>query len=183
MSELDLLARQVGTTSRTLRRALKQGTLRGTRVSPRKLKMSAAEKDYVLRRWKLLAQLRAALRTEPSIRFALLFGSAARGEDTQASDLDVLVETRDDALTRQLDLELRLEAQLERTVDLLYLADAEGNSLLLAEALHDGRVLIDREGQWEERRQLAPRLERRARSQARRRGREALAGIDALLAR
>lgn len=183
MSELDLLARQVGTSSRTLRRAFEQGTLRGTRPSTRRLKLSAAERDFVLRRWGLLASLRAALRTEPNVRFALLFGSTARGEDAEDSDIDLLVELRDASLVRRIDLELRLEEQLGRRVDVLTLADAESSPLLLAEALSDGRVLVDREHRWGELRPQVPQLERRARSQTRRRSRKALAGIEELLAR
>lgn len=183
MSELDLLARQVGTTSRTLRRALEQGALRGTRVSPRKLKLSATEKDYVLRRWKLLARLRSALRTEPNVRFALLFGSAARGEETEASDLDLLVELHDDSWARQVDLELRLEEQLGRSVDTVSLAEAGSNPLLLGDALREGRVLVDRAGRWADLKPQVARLERQARLRARRDKREALAGIEALLAR
>ncbi len=182
MSELDLLAQQVEASARTLRRAVDEGTLRGERPSPRRLKLSAAEKDYVLGRWHLLARLRAALRTEPNVRFALLFGSTARGEDTEASDIDLLVEMRDFSLVRLIDLELKLEALLGRNVDLLSLADVEGNPLLFAEALREGRVIVDRVDRWAELHSQTARSRRRARDQARRRGRRAVAGIEGLLA-
>jgi predicted nucleotidyltransferase len=181
MSELDLLARQVGASARTLRRAVDEGMLRGERSSPRRLKLSAAEKDYVLGRWPLLARLRAALRTEPNVRFALLFGSTARGEDTETSDVDLLVETRDVSLVRLIDLELKLEALLGRNVDLLSLAEVESNPLLFGEALREGRVIVDREDRWAGLHSRAARSERRARDQARRRSRRAVAGIEALL--
>ena len=182
MSELDFLAQQVGASSRTLRRAVNEGTLRGERISPRQLKLSAAEKDYVIRRWHLLAQLRAALRTEPSVRLAVLFGSSARGDDTGASDLDLMVELRDASLARTVDLELKLERLLGRKVDLLPLAEAESNPLLFAEALREGRVIVDRGEGWSDLRSQAARSEPRIGAQARRRSRRAVAGIEELLA-
>lgn len=181
MSELDLLAQQAGVSTRTLRRAVGEGTLRGERSSPRRLKLPAAEKDYVLRRWSLLARLRAALRTEPNVRFALLFGSTARGEDSETSDLDLLVDLRDFSLVRLVDLELKLEPLLGRNVDLLSLTEAESNPLLFAEALREGRVIVDREERWTELHSRTARSERRARDQGRSRGRRAVAGIEGLL--
>lgn len=129
----------------------------------------------------MLARLRTALRTEPNVRFALLFGSAARGEDSAASDLDLLVELRDPSPLRLIDLELRMEALLGRTVDAISLADAEGNPLLLAEALDEGRVIVDREDRWAALRPRVAQLKRRARDEDRRRGRRALAGIRELV--
>jgi predicted nucleotidyltransferase len=180
MNDLTQLAERVDASERTLRRAVAAGTLRGERSSPRRLKLSAAERDYVLRRWHLLAQLRAALRTEPNVRFALLFGSGARGEDTATSDIDLVVEMRRDSLADLIDLELKLGALLGRDVDLLSLADVEANSLLFAEAFSEGRVIVDREGRWPELRSRAPDSRRRARNQARARGQRALAGIEEL---
>jgi predicted nucleotidyltransferase len=182
MSELDLLARQVGASARTLRRAVNEGTLRGERSSPRRLKLSAAEKDYALRRWHLIARLRAALRTEPNVRFALLFGSTARGEDTDASDVDLLVEMREPSLVRLIDLELKLEGLLGRRVDLLPLHEVEGNPLLFVESLGEGRVIVDRDDRRPELRSRAARANHRSRAQARRRSNQAIAGVEELLA-
>jgi predicted nucleotidyltransferase len=119
--------------------------------------------------------------TEPNVRFALLFGSTARGEDTEASDVDLVVEMRDSSLVRHVDLELKLEPLLERTVDLVSLAEVESTPLLLAEALREGRVIVDREDRWTELHSRTPQSERRARDQARRRARQAVAGIEGLL--
>jgi predicted nucleotidyltransferase len=182
MTELELLASQIGTNERTLRRALNQGTLRAERPTPRKVQISAAEKRYLRRSWKLLAALRAALRTEQNVRFALLFGSAARGEDTAASDIDLLVEMRDPSLALITDLEAKLEALLDRRVDVLALDDARGNDRLLAQALVEGRVLVDRENRWPQLRDEANALQRRAREDTRRARRRALEGIDRMLA-
>lgn len=60
MNELVSLADEVGVSERTLRRAVNEGTLRGNRISPRKLRLSVAEKEYIRGHWGLLAQLREA---------------------------------------------------------------------------------------------------------------------------
>lgn len=181
MNELALLAKQVDASERTLRRAVNEGTLRGRRVSPRRLKLSAAEKDYVLRRWGLLMQLRQALRTEPNVRLAVLFGSTARGEDSEQSDLDLLVEMRDASLVRLADLELKLERLVGREVGLISLEDAESNPLLLADAAREGRVIVDRDERWPSFSAKVDDFQRRSQADYKSRKRRALAGIDRLV--
>lgn len=182
MTELGQLARQVGASERTLRRAVDDGCLRGTRRSPRRLELTAREKDYILRRWKLLAGLRQALRTEQNVRFALLFGSAARGDDSEKSDIDLVVEMRDSSLVRIVDLELKLEALLERRVDVTTLEDAGSNPALLAAVVEDGRAIVDREDRWAGLSSETEAIERRAQRHLSERKRRAMAGIDRLLA-
>jgi predicted nucleotidyltransferase len=182
MTELEILAAHVGANERTLRRAVNQGTVRAERPTPRRLDISAAERQYVRRSWPLLAELRAALRTEQNVRFALLFGSAARGEDTAHSDVDLLVEMRDPSLERTVDLGAKLEARLARRVDIVTRKEAESSPQLLADAASDGRVLVDREARWPELRAEAGSLRQRARHLDRRRTREALDRIDRMLA-
>lgn len=181
MNDLALLAPQIGVSERTLRRAFTEGSIRGERLSPRRLKLSASERDYLLRRWPLLAQLRAALRTEANVRFALLFGSAARGEDNPESDIDLLVEMRDSTLVRRLDLALKLEGLLGREVQVIALEEAASNPLLLADAAREGRVIVDRDDRWPSFRAESDLLERRAEAEYRSQKRRALAGIDRLL--
>ncbi len=181
MAELELLANQIGASERTLRRAFNEGTLRGERSTPRKLKLDAAEKRCLRRSWSLLAALRGALRTEQNVRFALLFGSAARGDDAATSDIDLLVELRDSSLVRTIDLGAKLEAVLGRRVDVLTVDDAGRNPQLLAQALVEGRVLIDREDRWSGLQGEAGTLQRRARESARAARRRALDGIDRML--
>lgn len=154
MTELALLAAQLGVSERTLRRAVNEGTLRATRPTPRTLEMSLAEREYVRRRWGLLFSLRAALRTESNVRFALLFGSTATGTDTPESDVDVLVDLRDASFERVVDLGTKLRGLLGRRVDVVELHEAESEPAFLAQVVADGRVLVDREGLW-------PRLHRR----------------------
>lgn len=182
MTELELLADQVGVNERTLRRAVNQGTLRAERPTPRQLTISTAEKQYVRRSWPLLATLRAALRTEAGVRFALLFGSAARGEDEAHSDLDLLVEMREPTLERAVDLSTKLEGLVGRRVDIVLLDDAEKDPRLLGDAVRDGRVLVDREDLWAKLDERKESLRRQGREQDRHRARKALAGIDRFLA-
>ena len=176
-----MLAEEVGVNERTLRRAVGEGTLRGTRRSPRRLELSLAERQYVRRSWRLLAALRGALRTEPNVRFALLFGSMAAGADTADSDIDVLVDLRDGSLERMVDLNTKLSAVTGRSVDVVRLKDAEGEPSFLAEVLAYGRVLVDREGQRSQLRRRKAQLEGRGRQEDARRTGAALAGIDALI--
>ncbi len=182
MTELALLAEQVGVSERTLRRAVNEGTLRAARPTPRTLELLLSERKYVRRAWPLLWALRSALRTEPNVRFALLFGSAATGSDTQASDVDVLVDLRDGSLERVTDLAAKLTALAGRPIDLVRLADAETDALFLADAIADGRVLVDRERLWQRLRRRERSLRRRGREHEVRRADAALAGIDRLLA-
>ncbi len=176
------IASEVGVHERTLRRAVNEGALRARRPSPRTLEMSVGESLYTRRRWPLLAKLRGALRTERNTRFALLFGSAARGEDTERSDVDVIVSLRDPSFSRLSDLRLKLEAAVGRSVDVVLLEETEEDPTFLAMALKDGRVLIDREGTWPELRRREPELRRRGGRLDAARTREALARADRFLA-
>ena len=121
MTALANLAREVGVTERTLRRAVNEGALRANRPSPRKLELSLSEDLYVRSHWPLIAKLRATLRTERNVRFAMLFGSAARGEDTGRSDVDVIADLRDSSFDRVLDLAVDLEDALGKSVDVIRL--------------------------------------------------------------
>ncbi|MDQ6775269.1 MAG: nucleotidyltransferase domain-containing protein [Actinomycetota bacterium] len=183
MTELAILAREVGVHERTLRRAVAEGSLRGVRPTPRTLDISLSEREYVRRTWKLLSALRAALRTEHNVRFALLFGSAAKGTSVAGSDVDVLVVLRDPDLERVVELSAKLTAATGRRVDVVRLEDAELEPLFLADVITDGRVLVDREGLWRQLRGREPSLRRVARRTRAQRTDAALAGIDRMGAR
>src|SRR5437763_11253346 len=174
MTELALLARDVGVHERTLRRAVTQGSLRAVRPSPRTLQMTLSERQYARRSWALLSALRAALRTEHNVRFALLFGSAARGTDTPESDVDVLVALREPSLERVVELGAKLTAATGRGVDVVRLEDAQAEPSLLADVVADGRVLVDRGGLWSRLRGREPALRREGRRADARRARAAL---------
>lgn len=182
MNSLALLAEEVGVNERTLRRAVNLGTLRGSRLAPRKLQLPLDEREYVRRSWGLVVALRAALRTEQNVRFALLFGSAAAGTDTPGSDIDVLVDLRDASFERVVDLVTKLTRLVGRPVDVVELKDAEGEPSFLAQVLADGRVLVDREDLWPGLRAREESLRRRGSRRDASRMDRALAGIDQMLA-
>jgi predicted nucleotidyltransferase len=181
MTELGLLAHEVGVHERTLRRAIAEGSIRARRPSPRKLELPLSERQYVRRHWPLLSTLREVLRTQGQVRLALLFGSTARGTDTERSDIDVLVDLLDPQLDALVELEERLGAATGRRVQLVRLADAEGDPSFLAEVLSEGRVLVDRDDVWPVLRSREPAIRRRGRRAEARRTELALAGIDRLL--
>jgi predicted nucleotidyltransferase len=182
MNDLMLLAEEVGVDERTLRRTVSLGTLRGSRSTPRKLELPLSEREYVRRSWGLISLLRAALRTEQNVRFALLFGSAAMGTDTSESDVDVLVALRDANFERVVDLTTKLTRLTGRRVDVVELEDANAEPSFLAQVVADGRVLVDRDDLWPDLRRREGRLRRRGIQHDARRLDRALAGIDRLLA-
>jgi predicted nucleotidyltransferase len=183
MTALALLARDVGVHERTLRRAVNQGTLRAVRPTPRTLTLPLSERQYVRRSWALLSRLRTALRTQQNVRFALLFGSAARGTDTPNSDVDILVALDNSSLERVVDLSAALTGVIGRRVDVIRLEDAEAEPSFLADVLAEGRVLVDREALWPRLRRRQSSVLRRGRQHEAQRARAALAGIDRLLAK
>lgn len=89
-----------------------------------------------------LVALEDALRHEPGVKLAVLFGSAATGRDRSSSDLDVGVLGDVDAtfLSR---LAVELSRASGRPVDLVSLRDAP--PLLRFEIARAGRVLFERE--------------------------------------
>ena len=182
MTALAILAREVGVHERTLRRAVAEGSLRAARPSPRTLDMSLSEREYVRRSWKLLSALRAALRTEHNVRFALLFGSVARGTSAAGSDVDMLVTLRDGRLERVVELSAKLTDATGRRVDVVRLEDAESEPSFLADVVADGRVLVDRGGLWPRLRSREPSLRRTGRVRQAERTGAALAGLDRVLA-
>jgi predicted nucleotidyltransferase len=143
------VAKTLGCSERTLRRSVNEGTLRGRRLGPRRIELPLAEQHYAASHWPLLQTLRRTLRTEPSVRLAVLFGSAAVGEDGAESDVDLLIAfDRGDPLAG-LALARRLRRAAGRPVDVVTLAQASGWSSLFADVLSEGRVLVDRDGIWE----------------------------------
>jgi predicted nucleotidyltransferase len=142
------LARHLDVPERTLRRAAAEGLVHGRRTSARRYETSLREEAYLRRHWPLLRELRDALRTEPSVRLAVLFGSQATGTASERSDVDLLVALTDPSAARVAQLTGRLERRLGRDVQLVRLQDAERTPSLMADALEQGRVLVDRDGEW-----------------------------------
>jgi predicted nucleotidyltransferase len=148
MTVLHEVAEEIGAHERTLRRGLSDGLLRGRRPTPRTVELAAGELGYLRVHWPLLAALREALRSERSVRLAVLIGSAARGTLGEGSDVDVLVELADADWRAQDRLRERLTRVAGRPVDLVALEVAAADPLLLDAVLRDGRVLVDRHGRW-----------------------------------
>ncbi|MGH3105498.1 MAG: type VII toxin-antitoxin system MntA family adenylyltransferase antitoxin [Gaiellaceae bacterium] len=162
MTPLDALADELGVSGRTLRRAGARGLFRYERPSPKRVALDARERRYLRKHWPVLQALVAIFRTEPNVRLAVLFGSFARGEAHAESDLDVLVQLGRPEQLAAAWLSLRLSEQLDRKVQIVALEDAERSPLLLADALRDGRVLVDRDEAWPKLRQSEAAIQRRA---------------------
>jgi predicted nucleotidyltransferase len=146
---LEQLACDVGVNERTLRRAVGNGLIRARRPSSRRLSISDRETVWVRSHWALVSQLLAALRTEPNVELAVLFGSVARGTDvTDVSDVDLLVELRHPSPGALEALRLRMGEGLRPDVQLVPLQAARRDPHLLAEVLRDGRPLVDRGKVW-----------------------------------
>lgn len=170
MRVVQQLATDLGAEERTLRRAVSQGTLRCSRSTPRRLRLAAGEREYLLGHWELLAKLRRALRTERRVELAVLYGSVARGDEDAGSDLDLLVSFAGDRASDAFELAARLQRVVGRRVDIARLERVEADApLLLDRVLEEGRVLVDRTGRWprlrERRRAIGARAQRSYRRQ------------------
>jgi len=143
------LAADLDVQERTLRRAASQGTLRASRSGPRRLRLAAGEREYLRAHWPLLSGLRRALRTEHGVRLVVLYGSLARGDEDAGSDIDLLISFADDRSSVGLELAIRLQRVAGRPVDVAHLDRVQADApLLLDRVLDEGRVLVDRDGQW-----------------------------------
>jgi predicted nucleotidyltransferase len=135
-----------------------------------------AERACLRRAWPLLAGLREALRTEPALSLAVLFGSRARGDDHPASDVDLLVCLRRAADRRE--IASRVSERLGLRVQIVTLEDTRNAPLLLAEVLREGRVVIDRTGEWPKLLRQRSRIDRTAERERRRIEKEFAATFD-----
>lgn len=149
MGAIQQLAEELNADERTLRRAAAQDTIRCHRPGPRRIRLSPGEAEYLRNHWRLLADLRKALRTEREVRLAVLYGSLARGDADADSDLDLLVALSDDDPLLSARLSMRLRDVAGRDVDVADLQRIEaGAPLLLSRVLDEGRVIVDRDGIW-----------------------------------
>jgi predicted nucleotidyltransferase len=147
-------ARELRCDERTLRRYASQGLLRGERRGRGELRLPYAEERYLRDHWTLLSGLRQGLRTEHSVRLAVLFGSTATGDDRPGSDVDLLIEHSTGDLEKVAELRRRLQRETDRPIHLVLREDAQHSPVLLGDILREGRVIVDRDRIW-------PRLIRR----------------------
>jgi predicted nucleotidyltransferase len=181
MGVIQELAADLDVQERTLRRAVSQGVLRASRSGPRRLALAPGERDYLRAHWPLLSGLRRALRTEHGVRLAVIYGSLARGDEDEGSDLDLLVSLTDDRPSAAFRLASRLQGVSARPVDIARLERVEAQvPLLLDRVLDEGRVLIDRDGQWERLCNRRSAIRTRARSDHRRQMAGATRAIEEL---
>lgn len=164
MDSLSRAASELSIPARTLRRAAAEGLVRGERLSPRRFRITFREEAYLRGHWDLLRSLRAALRTEPNVRLAVLFGSTATGSDRERSDVDILVALNDPAVGRLAELAERLSRRVGREMQLVRLSEAQGSPVLMVDVIDHGRVLVDRDDLWSRLGQTAARWRRLARS-------------------
>lgn len=160
------LADRLNVSDRTLRRAVSRGLLRGSRKSPNKLEISAAEKHYAQRHWALLQALVRTLRTEPGVQAAVLYGSVAKGSDRTDSDIDIAIELRPGAATSMPALERRLGRAVGQRVHAVRITDALANGRFALEIIDHGRPLVDRADTWSSLRRRRSSLARIAVAQA-----------------
>jgi len=181
-SALPTTAVQIGANEQALRRAALRGAIRCRRTGPRTFELLPGELDYLRGHWGLISTLTRALRTEPNVRLAVLYGSTARGDERADSDIDVLVDFRDDAAASTSALARRLEAAVGRSVDVARLSRVRTESpLLLTRVVDDGRVLVDRDDTWASLREARENVARTARRRQNTRRQEAAAGLADLL--
>jgi predicted nucleotidyltransferase len=166
MSVTIQLADGLNVSDRTLRRAVSRGLLRGSRRSPNKLEISAAERNYAQSHWTRLQTLVRALRTEPGVQAAVLYGSVAKGSDRAGSDIDLAIELRPGAATSMPALERRLGRAVGSRVHAVHIADALADGRFALEIIDHGRPLVDRADTWSSLRRRRSSLVRIAAAQA-----------------
>lgn len=164
MQSLSRAASELAIPDRTLRRAAAEGLVHGERVSPRRFRITFREEVYLRSHWELLSTLRTALRTEPNVRLAVLFGSTATGSDDERSDVDVMVVLHDPGVRRLAELAERLSRRIGREMQLVRLSDAQSSPVLMVDVIEHGRVLIDRDDLWSGLGESAQKWRRLARS-------------------
>jgi predicted nucleotidyltransferase len=181
--ELNELAKNLQVNERTLRRAWALGTVRGERVTPYKLRVPVDERVYLRRHWPTISRLRAALRTEPNVSLAVLFGSMARGDDDEGSDVDLLVGLRDPGLSNRVALAGRLQKRTDLPIEVIEIEDALRRASFMIEIMRDGRVLVDRDGLWSKIQARADDFDEQAREERRVRAERARLAIEMFAAR
>jgi predicted nucleotidyltransferase len=98
----------------------------------------------------LIESVTKAVGDEPRIEFAVLFGSVARGEERDDSDVDLIVRLPGQygRYPERYQIAAKLSERVGRHLELVRLERAEEDAPLLDGALAEGKVLVDRGGIW-----------------------------------
>jgi predicted nucleotidyltransferase len=145
-------------------------------LSARRLRLADGENAYLRGHWPLIAELRAALRTEPGVRIAVLAGSMARGDDHEGSDIDLVVELAEGDPLDRLRLGMKLSEKLGHEIDVADMKQVRNDPLSLLQVLDEGRVIVDRDEVWQEMRNTRPAVRKRAARAFRRQQQRVAAG-------
>jgi predicted nucleotidyltransferase len=121
------LARELGVHEQRCR-AVACGTVHADRRGPARLELGDGEVAYLRLRWDLLSRLLQTLRTEPTVRLAVLCGSLARGEESADSGIDILIDAGDGSRANPGRLRARLQDVAGRDVDLVSMETAAGRA-------------------------------------------------------
>lgn len=181
-SDLPALAEDIGVPQRSLRRAVQRGTVRAHRPGPRQIELAIGEGEYLREHWGLIAAVADGLRTERNVRLAVLFGSLARGDAGEGSDVDLLVSFAEERPLCTAQLAARLGRALRRDVEVLSLDRVREHEPVLFDAiLRDGRPLVDRDRAWPALKAERVTIERAAIRARRRRHRRAAQAVARLV--
>jgi predicted nucleotidyltransferase len=113
------------------------------------VELADGEQAYLRENWSLVSAVTESLRTERNVRLAIIFGSVARGNAGDGSDVDVLVSLAQERPMYLAQLAIRLTRALGRDADVLSLNRVrERDPALLGVILRDGRPIVDRDGSW-----------------------------------
>ena len=130
----------------TILRLIQLGSIKGIWKGPRKFTLAAGEMEYLEKEWATIDGLRKALRTEPLVRTAILFGSHSIGSSRPDSDIDLFVGLKEKISFERFEaLRSRLNRILGVYVDLYADYEIWSQPLLIRKIAEEGRPLIKRE--------------------------------------
>lgn len=94
-----------------------------------------------------LEKISQHLKSNEEIVFAYLYGSIARGEERQESDIDIAIYVKDPSLIQDPHFETKLALELEkltkRSVDVRVINS--GSLLFIHQVLRDGKLLLSKD--------------------------------------
>ena len=143
VSKLTNLLEITGASPDTLSRSMALGTIRAEKRGARGFVTVEGENLYLTKEWDLISRLRRGLRTEPTVGAAYLFGSHARNDAVDSSDIDLMIVPKfpKDIIWESC-LARRLSNLLGGKVDLVIFSNLRKGEQL--EIFEQGRLIVDR---------------------------------------